>query len=78
MLSNFIADLRATTKPSEKQEVVRKYESDFLKQLMVATYEPFVQLHIKLKKSEIPEPGGLDLVEMEGRGHGGANILPSV
>lgn len=66
MLSNFIDDLRNTSKPSEKQKVVSKYDSDFLRHLIYSAYDPFKLFHIKLKKSEVPEPGGLDIADLEG------------
>lgn len=62
-LENFITDLRSTSKPKEKLEVVKKYESDFLKILIHATYEPFKLYHVNIKKEEIPEPGDYDLTE---------------
>lgn len=64
MLSNIINDLKATSKPKEKQEVLKKYESGFLSYLLTATYNPFKLFHVNIKKSDIPSPGDLDIYDM--------------
>lgn len=57
MLSNLLSELKETTKPSEKINVLKKHDNKFFRWLINATYDPFKMYHIKFKKSEIPEPG---------------------
>lgn len=62
MLNNLISDLRSTTKPEEKIMILRRADDDFLlhdffRWVLKATFEPFDVYHIKLKASDIPEPG---------------------
>lgn len=61
-LSNLLSDIRATSKPSEKCGIISSYDSDFLRHLIVAAYDPFKMYHLKLGKKEIPSPGdkGID------------------
>lgn len=61
MLSNLLQELRSTTKPTEKQQILLTYDSWFLRHLIRMTYDPFEMFHIKLKKKEIPEPGIADI-----------------
>lgn len=58
-----ISDLRNTSKPKEKQLILKNNDCDFLRYLLKATYEPFETFHIKVKKAEIPEPGFSDITE---------------
>jgi DNA ligase-1 len=57
MLDNLINDLRSTSKPIEKQNIVQENHSDFLKFILIATFEPFKKYHVKIKPTDIPEPG---------------------
>lgn len=65
MLSNFISDLRATSKPKEKQAILKKYECGILSSLIHYTYNPFKLFHVNIKKKDIPQPGSNTLEEME-------------
>jgi len=64
-LTNLLEDLKSTSKPKEKQQIIKDYDSDFLRYILKATYEPFVMYHIKLKLSEIPQPGKKDIVDID-------------
>lgn len=57
MLSNFISELRSTTKPSEKQAILKKYDSPMLREVIDACYNPFRLFHVKITEKDIPEPG---------------------
>ncbi len=65
MLSNFIDELKSTTKPGEKQDILKKYECGILSSLLHATYDPFRLFHVNIKKKDIPEPGIHELEELE-------------
>ena len=65
MLDNLINDLRSTSKPSEKQAIVRSNDSAFLKFILMATFEPFKKYHVKIKPSDIPEAGANTLDDIE-------------
>ena len=70
MLSTLINDLRSTTKPKEKLKILATINIDFLQAPFLewavkATYEPFVVYHVKLKKTDIPEPGELSIVNLK-------------
>jgi ATP-dependent DNA ligase len=56
-LSNLIEDIKGTSKPSEKQDVLRKYESKELKELLVATYDPFLLFNVSITPKQVPLPG---------------------
>lgn len=58
-----ISDLRNTSKPSEKQAILKDNDSIFFRYLLKSTYEPFENYHIKIKPSEVPEPGVLDITD---------------
>ncbi len=64
-LTNLLEDLKSTSKPNEKQQILKNYDSDFLRYVLKAAYEPFVMYHIKLKPSEIPIPGEKDIVDID-------------
>jgi len=64
-LTNLLVDLKGTSKPKEKQQIIKDYDSDFLRYVLKAAYEPFVMYHIKLKPSEIPMPGKKDIVDID-------------
>jgi ATP-dependent DNA ligase len=62
---SFISDLKNTSKPKEKQDVLKRYESGLLSYLITATYDPFKLYHVNIKKGDIPAPGPADLSETE-------------
>ncbi len=62
-LCSLLEELKATSKPGEKQSIIMKYDSDFLRYIIKAAYDPFKLYHIKLKKKEIPLPGVKDLYD---------------
>lgn len=63
IFENFLKDLRATSKPMEKQDVLIKYDGSLLRYIIKATYEPFRLFHVSIKDNEIPESGNEDLSE---------------
>ncbi len=64
-LSNLLSEARATTKPAEKCGVLTGYDSDFLKDLIKAAYDPFRVYHLKLAKKEIPSPGNKSINDLK-------------
>jgi len=64
-LTNLLSGLKGTSKPGEKQQIIKDYDSDFLRYVLKSAYEPFVMYHIKLKLSEIPAPGEKDIVDID-------------
>lgn len=54
MLSNFISELRSTTKPKEKQAILKKYDSPMLREVIDACYNPFRLFHVKINERDIP------------------------
>lgn len=58
---NFLNELRSTSKPKEKQDILLKYDGEILRYIIKATYEPFKMYHVNLKKDEIPPSGKSDL-----------------
>lgn len=66
MLSpTLISDLRSTSKPKEKQQILKENDCTFLRYILKSSYEPFDVYHVKVKKSDIPEPGEHDVKEKE-------------
>ena len=65
LLGNLFAELRATSKPSEKQGVLKKYDCEFLKDLIFYSYEPFKMYHVRILKKDIPLPGESDIYDMK-------------
>ncbi len=63
MLENLINDLRSTTKPSKKQEIVEYNDSYFLKHILKATFEPFKKYHVKIKPTDIPLVKGVKSID---------------
>ena len=57
MLSELLSELKNTTKPSEKIEILKKHDSDLFRWVIVATHDPFIMYHVKMKKTDIPSPG---------------------
>ncbi len=64
-LTNLLSNLKGTSKPSEKQQIIKDYDSDLLRYVLKAAYEPFVMYHVKLKLSEIPQPGEKDISDID-------------
>ena len=65
--SNFISDLRSTSKPSEKQELLMTYHAhdfEILEEILKACYDPFRLFHVKIQPKEIPAPGQDDFDSM--------------
>jgi DNA ligase-1 len=52
---NFLSDLRLTSKPAEKQKILKSYDCELLRYLIRATYEPFKMFHVSIKKDDVPE-----------------------
>lgn len=69
MLENLINDLRSTSKPSKKQEIVHAQDSPFLQEILKATFEPFMKFHVKIKPTDVPNPGeqSIDDADMQER-----------
>jgi hypothetical protein len=58
-----ISDLRGTSKPKEKQKILKANDCDFLRYLLKSAYEPFEVYHVKIKPGEVPTPGEFDITE---------------
>jgi len=61
MLDSIITELRSTTKPSEKIDILRKEDNSFLRYLLHIAYEPFINTHLSIVKKQLPPPGELTL-----------------
>ena len=68
-LSNLLEELRNTTKPSEKQNILLKYDSKDLRFFIKKAYDPFELFHVKLKASDIPVPGQNTVEEVMSKIH---------
>ena len=68
-LSNLLNDIKGTSKPVEKKDILRKYDSTELRELLAATYDPFILFNVSIKPKQIPEPGKESLNDLfdEGR-----------
>lgn len=70
MLSNLLSDLRNTSKPGEKVDILKKYENDtegydyYARILAYYTYNPFILFNVKLRPKDIPTPGDKDFGEL--------------
>jgi len=64
-LSNLLGEVRATSKPSEKCAIISNYDSDFLRYLITAAYDPFKMYHLNIGKKEIPFPGDKGIDEIK-------------
>jgi ATP-dependent DNA ligase len=64
-LDTLIKDLRATTKPKEKLEVLKRYECDLLLDLIKVAYEPLRVFHVKIRAKDIPLSGKYDIYELK-------------
>ncbi len=61
---NLLKDLRSTSKPSEKQEILLRYYSPKLKELLRLTYDPFILFNVSVKPKDIPAPSEQDLSDL--------------
>lgn len=61
---NLLSDLRNTTKPSEKQDVLISYDCPELRELLRLTYDNFVLFNVSIKPKDMPLPSELDLGEL--------------
>ena len=57
MLETLIQDLRSTTKTGAKLDILEKLDSDFLRYILIATFDPFLLFHVKLKLDSVPTEG---------------------
>lgn len=62
-LSNFLNELRATTKPSEKMDVLKKYDCPELRTLITYAYEPFTLFNVKLTAKDVTDYGTKDICQ---------------
>jgi len=58
-----MTELRSTSKPLEKQQILKDNDCEFLRYLLKSAYEPFEVYHVKIKQSEIPSPGKFDTTD---------------
>lgn len=65
MLNELISRLRNTTKPKEKQDILKEYESDLFYRILTAAFDPFVKHHVKIASKSIPAPGNRSIDEKE-------------
>lgn len=61
---NILSDLRNTTKPSEKQEVLLSYDSPELRELLRLTYDNFILFNVSIRPKDIPIPSNHDLGDL--------------
>lgn len=61
---NILSDLRNTTKPSEKQEVLLSYDSSELRELLRLTYDNFILFNVSIRPKDIPIPSNHDLGDL--------------
>jgi ATP-dependent DNA ligase len=64
MVENILSDLRSSSSIKDKEAVLKKYDSNFLRALIVYAYDPFKQFTVSIKEKEIPEPGTKIIHEM--------------
>jgi len=63
-VENVLGELKNTTRPAEKIDILLKYDSPFFRRLLRYTFEPFVLFHVKLQKKDIPTPGTNSLTDL--------------
>jgi DNA ligase-1 len=63
-LKNLLSELRNTTKPKEKQAVLKEYDSPSVRYLLKVSYDPFILLNVAIKPKEMPAPANHDLGEI--------------
>lgn len=61
---NLLSDLRNTSKPSEKQAILKAYDCDTLRYMLRAAYDPFTLFNVNIKPKEMPAPANQDLGEV--------------
>jgi DNA ligase-1 len=61
---NLLNDLRNTTKPTEKQAVLLRYDSRQLRELLRYTYDPFILFNVNILAKDVPAPADHDLGEI--------------
>lgn len=61
---NLLRDLRSTTKPAEKQSILKAYDGKSLRTMLEAAYDPFRMFNVTIKPVEVPPPGNHDLGEI--------------
>lgn len=66
-LGDLIEDLKSTSRPLEKEDILLEYESPFLLELIRRTFQPFLVYHAKIDEYEFPVPGNKDISELESR-----------
>lgn len=66
-LGNLLEELRSTSKPSEKADILLKYDSPFTRHLLKVTYDQSTLFNVKIQDKEIYTwcAGELDLIEAE-------------
>ena len=69
IFENLLDELRGTSKPSEKQAVLNRYDSDELRDMLRFTYDPFILFNVKIKPVDVPAPANHDLGEIFDEAH---------
>jgi DNA ligase-1 len=67
MISNVIKELMSTSKPSEKIEILNRYDELYqfnFKNFLFLSYDPFVQHNVKLSIKELPVPGDNEIINI--------------
>lgn len=63
-LANFIGEMKATSSTNQKKEILKKYDSPFLRKILEYTYSPFKQYYVTkdtlLKRHDLCHPGVYD------------------
>lgn len=61
--STVLEELRGTTRPKEKQEVLLKFDCNEFRDILIATFDTFTLFNVKINKKDVPEPGDKDLYD---------------
>lgn len=65
IIGNILNELRETSKSSVKIEILKKYDSDLLKEILYYTFDSMTKFNVNINKSDIPSPGDKDLSEVQ-------------
>lgn len=62
-IGTMLAELRSTSRSSIKIDILKKYDSSLLKDVLYYTFDSMIKFNVKMKDSDIPTPGTMDLSE---------------
>lgn len=64
LIGTMLEELRGTSKSSIKKDILKKYNSSLLKDILYYTFDSMIKFNVKIKDSDIPVPGTMDLSEV--------------